>query len=177
MPGDLRAVAFASAFWAAREAAATTPGGRKVKAPGSVTAPADPAPPPDQVGTDKIAAKLNVSTEDVEAVFEINGDQLGIHVPASRLASSPREAIEQIVYLVAAGRQALGWEARTATPVIKAVCKERGKTNSNFGRFVDSLHGKGVTVGGAGHARTVGVNAVGFERAGEIVKELSSPGA
>jgi hypothetical protein len=180
IPEDLRAVAFASAFWAARESATPKPGEGK-GAPPQPALDADSgasavSTEPEHGGVEKIAAKLNVPSEDVEAVFDIRGNELGLNVPASRFASSPREAIEQIVYLIAAGRQALGLEARTTTPVIKVVCKDRGKTNSNFGRYVDDLHGKGVTVGGSGHARTIGVNAVGFERAGEIVKQLSGPG-
>lgn len=177
VPDDLRPVAFASAFWAARDHGLKSAGRRTpapAPSPGTVPDGFAPSAEPDSGSGDlkKIAEKLSVSVEDVEFVYELDGKDLGLLVPPSRLAPVLKDAVKQIIYLVAAGRQACGFDTKTSAQEVKEVCAERGKADTNFSRIVDELHGEGLIVGGSGRAKTVGVNGDGFERAGEIVKQL-----
>jgi hypothetical protein len=166
-------VAFASAFWGAREASLA---GARPPAPPLVDAPPQGGASPTQGlegdGLARIAAKLGVTEEDVEFVFGFEGDNLALQVPPSRLAPVLRDAVKQIIYLVTAGRQAAGLDTKTPAREIKTVCVERGKADTNFSRIVDQLHGEGLVVGGSGRGKTVRVNADGFERAGQIIKQL-----
>lgn len=173
IPDDLRPVAFASAFWGAREASGAGVG---PPAPPLVDAGPQSNASPNQdlegEGLGRIAAKLDVTDEDVEFAFGLEGEKLDLQVPPSRLAPVLRDAVKQIIYLVAAGRQAAGLDTKTPAREIKAVCVERGKADTNFSRIVDQLHGEGLVVGGSGQGKTVRVNADGFERAGQIIKQL-----
>lgn len=173
IPDDLRPVAFASAFWGAREASLA---GARPSAPPLVdAAPQGGASPTQNLegeGLGRIAEKLGVTEEDVEFVFGFEGDNLALQVPPSRLAPVLRDAVKQIIYLVAAGRQASGLDTKTPAREIKAVCVERGKADTNFSRIVDQLHGEGLVVGGSGQGKTIRVNADGFERAGQVIKQL-----
>ena len=173
IPDDLRPVAFASAFWGAREASLA---GVRPPAPPLVDAApqsgAGPARGLEGEGLGRIAAKLGVTAEDVEFVYGLEGNGLALQVPPSRLAPVLKDAVKQIIYLVAAGRQAGGFDTKTPAREIKAVCVERGKADTNFSRIVDQLHGEGLVVGGSGQGKTVRVNADGFERAGQIIKQL-----
>jgi hypothetical protein len=119
-----------------------------------------------------VATKLGASLEGVEFVYEIEAEKLALRFPPSRLAPVKKEAVKQIIYLVSAGRQAAGLDEKTPAKVIRALCAEMGKDDSNFSRLVDDLHGEGLIVGGSGQAKTIRVNADGFERAGRIVDEL-----
>lgn len=173
IPDDLRPAAFASAFWGAREAGLA--GVRSPALPLVNAAPqsgAGPTQDPGGEGIGRIAAKLGVTEEDVEFVFGFEGDKLALQVPPSRLAPVLKDAVRQIIYLVAAGQQALTPDTKTPAREIKAVCAERGKADTNFSRIVDQLHGEGLVVGGSGQGKTVRVNADGFERAGQIIKQL-----
>jgi hypothetical protein len=174
IPDDLRPVAFASAFWGARETAAPPRG----VVPGSIGVRGvqgiEPVEEAGKEGTGLrgIAAKLGASEADVEFVYELEDKKLNLRVPPSRLAPVLRDAMTQIIYLVAAGRQAADLDDKSASGDIKAVCVECGKVDSNFSRVLAALHGEGMIVGGSGRSRTVRVNADGFERAGKIIEQL-----
>jgi hypothetical protein len=177
IPDDLRPVAFASAFWGARDLGLPFEGDPSVAStplPGTTSHKGGSASSagPDSAGLSRLAQKLNVSEEDVEFVYEVDGSDLGLRVPPSRLAPVLKDAVKQIIYLVTAGRQAYGFEAKTSAGEIKRVCAERGKSDTNFSRIVDALHGEGLIVGGSGKSKTITANGDGFERAGEIVKQL-----
>jgi hypothetical protein len=171
IPDDLRPVAFASAFWAAREAGAPLAPASPLAGDGSaVDSISTPGLEGDGLG--RISAKLGVTQEDVEFVYELEGDKLALRVPPSRLAPVLKDAVKQIIYLVAAGRQAGGFDEKIPAREIKAVCVERGKADTNFSRIINQAHGEGLIIGGSGQAKTIRVNADGFERAGQIIKQL-----
>jgi hypothetical protein len=177
IPDDLRSVAFSSAFWGARDLSLTfgeDPPAASALSLGTTSHKGEIATSAgsDSPGLGRLVQKLNVSEEDVEFVYEINDSDLGLRVPPSRLAPVLKDAVKQIIYLVAAGRQAYGFETKTSTREIKRVCAERGKSDTNFSRIVDALHGEGLIVGGSGTSKTIAANGDGFERAGEIVKRL-----
>jgi hypothetical protein len=171
IPDELRPVAFASAFWALRESRSDGVGARTDAPMAREDAPFN-APRSKEDGVfEKVSRKLGLSNDEIAFVYEFDED-LTLCVPPSRLAPVLRAAVEQIVYLVAAGRQGGGLESKTSAQLIKDICAERGKSDSNFSRILKDLHGKGLVIGGSGRSKTVTVNAAGFERAGVIVKEI-----
>jgi hypothetical protein len=172
VPDELRPVAFVSAFWALRDGRAGGTAGAHTDAP--IEQRAETLRTPANTGggaLERLGQKLGLSNDEITFVYEFDED-LTLCVPPSRLAPVLRVAVEQIIYLVAAGRQGGGLEPKTSAQLIKDVCTERGRSDSNFSRTLKDLHGKGLVVGGSGRGKTVTVNAAGFERAGAIIKEI-----
>jgi hypothetical protein len=175
IPDDLRPVAFASAFWAARGVVGPPAVGETLPPTGQTPSSDDPNDPGDDL-IQKIAEKLKISVEDVEFAYEVDGDDVVLAVPPSRLHPTKKDAIEQIVYVLAAGRQATGIETETTSRLLKAACDECGREDSNFSRILGALHGEGLVIHGSGHARTAKVRRDGYERATLLIKQLRGQG-
>jgi len=175
IPDDLRAVAFASAFWVARAGLEPPPPTQAGPTPPGQTPPAEPVDP--NAGPEaKIANKLKISTDDVEFTYEINGEDVAFAVPPSHLASMKKDAIAQIAYVLSAGRQAAGIESETSGRLLKETCDDCARTDTNFSRILGALHGEGLIVRGAGQAATIKVNRDGYERAAATIKQLRGQG-
>ncbi|MDQ6775854.1 MAG: hypothetical protein M3071_06475 [Actinomycetota bacterium] len=176
VPEDLREVAFAKAFdHAAGAASAASP-----------TGPASAASPPATTGTGgdqaadragafaRIADKLAITTEQAAHVFDIDEDGVHLTVPHSAFDSKKRTAMQQVMRIVAAARQAIDLEEFTATRFLRAACEDRGVLDSgNFSSALAGIDGDGIRVKGAGSSREIKLNAKGYAVAGEIVKQLA----
>ncbi len=178
VPEELRAMAFEKAI----ELLAVQ-GGLSSAAP-----PAPPAPPPTDTGSgsgasggaaaadkplDKIAKKLQVTKTAVEKVFHIDGESLELSIGTSKLPARKLPGTKMIALLLAAGRQAGGWDAEwTAVSDIRAVCEAFGQLDgSNFAGTIREMDNV-FNFSGARRSRKVKVNRKGFEDAGALVREL-----
>ena len=168
IPDDLRRVAFAKAI---DLVASGVLAGERAALPGRV--------PPAVGGQDegplgRIARKLNLSTEQVEGVYHLDGESLGIGVATQRLASGVAPATKQLALLVAAGRQAGGFDADwTSSATIKAICQEFGRfDSSNFAKTIRSM-GNLLNFRGRGQELEVKVLRPGWDEAARLVESLT----
>lgn len=144
----------------------------------------DPAPPNHvesaKKGTEKsavslIAGKLGRPADRVGEVYFLDGEELGLGVSSSTLATSKTEATRQIAVLIAAGRQAAGLEESGWTPaaIIRAVCDHYGKFDTvNFGTTLKNMDDV-FQIKGSGQSREVRVKVPGYERAAALVDQLT----
>jgi len=94
----------------------------------------------DSIG--RIAAKLGVDRESAERVYDLEGDELKLVLPSSKLAGPKKTATEEIALLVVAGRQASGLdqEATNAEKVREAAEHYRKYDSPNFSRTIKDMH-------------------------------------
>lgn len=175
VPEDLREIAFAKAFDHAAGAsrAPSTPGAPSSvdsqSGGGSGTTPTDR-----DTAIARIAGKLAVTAEQAAEVFDVDQDGVHLTVPHAAFDSRKRTAMQQVMRVVAAARQAIELEEFTTTKVLRAACEDRGVLDSgNFASALAAIDGDGVRVKGAGTSREIKLNAKGYSVAGEIVKQLA----
>jgi hypothetical protein len=99
----------------------------------------------------KIAAKFHVDVQTVERFFEVDDDGVHLLMPTRSLSSKKQQAMQEVAYLVAAGRQAIGLEEFTGWKTIRDTCENRGVLDSsNFGLAMGRLDGEGLRIKGKG---------------------------
>ena len=126
----------------------------------------------------KIAAKFHVDVQTVERFFEVDDDGVHLLIPTRSLSSKKQQATQEVAYLVAAGRQAIGLEEFTGWKTIRDTCENRGvPDSSNFGLAMGKLDGDGLRIKGKGGCRELKINAAGYEKAGEIITRMAGEGA
>ncbi len=113
-----------------------------------------------------IASKIGISTEIAAEVYDAAGDRLEIIVPAARLDPTMSGGARQLALLVAAGRQAGGYDAEwTGAERIREVCRDFGRFDSaNFASSLRELSDAFV-FRGKGHRREVRVTRPGWDQA------------
>lgn len=164
VPEDLRVAAFEKAFEAVMGVTATV-------APKAET-PTPQASDGEGPSLGGIATRLGLEEELVQEVFYLDGEALGLALAASRLNKSKAPATQQIALLVAAGRQAGGWEEWTPIERIRDVVREYGRFDqANFASTVRRMGGV-FSFRGKGRGVEVRVTRPGFERAAGLVREL-----
>lgn len=122
-----------------------------------------------------IAGKLNLPTDRVGEVYFLDGEELGLSVSSSTLATSKTEATRQIAVLIAAGRQAAGLEESgwTGAATIRSVCDHYGKFDTvNFGTTLKNMDDV-FQIKGSGQNREVRVKVPGYERAAALIDQLT----
>ena len=123
----------------------------------------------------RIAQKLKADEETVSRVFNQNGDDLELVVAFGRLERTNTGATKQIATLVVAGRQAAGLEEWTSAAVVRGWCEQFKKLDSNnFASTLRQLENL-FTFRGSPQARFLKATAPGWERAGELVRQLGGP--
>jgi hypothetical protein len=171
---DLKAVAFEKAIeiLAAQE--------------GLLMSPPAPPPPPEETkplladkgdvgsGIDRIAAKLGVAPEPVHEIYVEAEGSLHLTVPSKKLDGTKSAGARQLTLLVAAGRQAGGFdEGWTHANEIRAVCKDYDKFDeNNFGGVLGGMDDV-FQIKGKGQSREVRMKNPGYEKAAELVTELT----
>jgi hypothetical protein len=169
VPDDLRVAAFEKTFDAlltpvvsgVRPAADSFPG-RQSPQPTGAAGPSLGA----------IASKLGLDAELVEEIYYVDGDNLGLAVAASRFDSKKAGATQEIALLLAAGRQAGGWDEWTPVSRVRDVCREYGRFDpANFATTVKRM---GSVFSFRGKAREVEVRVTrpGYEQAANLAREL-----
>jgi hypothetical protein len=160
---DLRAAAFMAAFW-----------GAGVGQPAPPAAP-EPAASSSGNNAEQIAGKLGIGPADVQLIYDLSGEEVGLLVPPNALPTSSRAAMREVIQLVAAGRQAVGLDDWTASELPRAVCAERGVLDTNnYAAVFRDIAGRGFSIRGSGGSREVRLNAAGFQTAGAVAQRLTT---
>lgn len=122
----------------------------------------------------KIADKLGVDLSRVEDVYFEDGEVLGIGVSSSKLKSGKKGGTEQLAVLLAAGRQAGGYDdGWTHSREIRDVCTHFGKFDvGNFGKTISGM-GDYFQIKGKAQQREVKVKVPGYEEAARLINELT----
>ncbi len=174
VPDDLRQVAFAKAF----DLIAGVP----VALPGSPPPALLVNPPAGGSGDGRgdaiggIATRLGITPLQAGQVFDVDGEGVHLTVSPSAFNAKKRFAMQEVIRVMSAARQALELEEFTPTSELRRVCEDRGVLDSgNFSSALSGLDGDGLRLRGSGAAREVKLNARGFEKAGEVAKRLAEP--
>jgi hypothetical protein len=167
VPDDLREVAFAKSieYLLPEKESSSPPGGR-------TTPPRNP--PPAGEGLAAIASKLDVQTDEAERVYELDGDTLHLVIGKKSLPTSKKASVQELAYLVAAGRQAAGLDETTTAETLRTVCEDFDVFDGNFAKSLTQVSGEGLRMSGPARDRAIKVNKAGYEKAGEIVKRLAA---
>lgn len=120
----------------------------------------------------KVAAKLDLTVEQVSTIYHLDGENLKIIIDHKRMPKSASQSTQHVAALLAAGRQALGLDENNATAydLIRLACKDYGCFNAkNFTSYVKLLGSKFIYTGtGANQALQLTYPAFGI--AGTIAK-------
>lgn len=167
VPKDLRVAAFNAAFY-----------GSTATPAGTAEAPKPPPPPPtspgqQEGGVEKIAAKLELDAEVVGRVYDVDEDGVHLTIKPNSLSPTKKFAQQEVTYLLAGGRQAVGLEEWTPTKTIIEATHDRGVHDTNVSKAVTALDGDGFRFRGTKGKREMKISAVGFSKAAEIVKRLT----
>lgn len=131
---------------------------------------------PDSEPLERIASALGLDIAIVGNVFDVNGSDLNLVFPSSRLDSGKAGGTRQVALLVAAARQALGWDEGnwSSVDLLKPAVTIFGKFDP--ANFATSIYGmQDVFVfRGTGIDREVRVTKPGMERAAELVREFAA---
>lgn len=135
----------------------------------SSAAPASPS----QSGSllDRLAARLRLDREAVDAVFTENGEEIAVTVPPDKLAKARSAGTREIALLVAAAGQATGDEP-TAGDEIRRVAEDYDRFDgpNNAATLADM---KGTfLIGGTSRARTYRLTKPGWAAATTLIARL-----
>jgi hypothetical protein len=169
VPDDLRVTAFEKSFDALLGA---------TEAKGVPAELEEPAPPARRTAPTagpslaSIASRLGVDGELVDEIFYEDGDFLALALAPSRFDPRKAAATQQIALLLAAGRQAGGWEEWTAVGVIREVCRDYGRFD--VANFATTIKRMGDVFNFRGRARQLEVRVTrpGYEQAADLVRAL-----
>jgi hypothetical protein len=168
VPKDLRVAAFNAAFYDSTAASASSaPAGHK-SPPASRPLSTDASG-----GVEKIAAKLELDSEVVSRVYDVDEDGVHLTIKPNSLSPTKKFAQQEVTYLLAAGRQAVGLEEWTPTKIVIEATHDRGVHDTNVSKAVTALEGDGFRFRGTKGKREMKISAVGFSKAAEIVKRFT----
>jgi hypothetical protein len=173
LPDPLREVAFGKAFDALAGMGTTSAPTHGDSTEAGATGTGDGAPVDETSLIGKIAAKLKVTEDQVESVYEERAGELHLAVAKSKLPDGKRPAMREIALLVAAGRQAAGMEEQTKTQTIREECVNAGVLAKNhFAEDVGAL-GDYVSYKSVGSNRELRVIRPGYDEAAKRVRRIS----
>jgi hypothetical protein len=165
VPEDLRATAFEKAF-EALIGVGQSAAGPISREPAAHLATAEG---PSLAG---IASRLGLDQALAEEVFYVDGDTLGLALAPSKFSPKKAAATQDIALLLAAGRQAGGWDEWTQVGHIRAACRDYGRFDAaNFATTVRRMANV-FSFRGKGRQLEVRVTRPGFEQAANLAREL-----
>jgi hypothetical protein len=128
-------------------------------------------------GMARVAERLDIDVEAIAEVFDDANGELQIIVAPSKMPSNKSGATKLLALLVAAGRQAGGYdEGWTPSAVIRDVCRDYGKLDSaNFATALAGMKDE-FSFRGKGQGREVKVTRPGFELAARHIRRLTGVG-
>jgi hypothetical protein len=167
-PADLRAAALGPVIKLVASQAPGAPDRALVpyQAPGptTVVAAGDPVV--------RLATKLGVPRDAVEAVYTNDGNQLDISVHPARLPRSKSTGTKAIALLVTALRQASGEEEFTPVDEIRRVAQDFDRYDGpNFASAIGELRGS-FLVKGSARQRQLKLTRPGWQQAADLVRDL-----
>jgi hypothetical protein len=122
---------------------------------------------------DTVAAKLGIDVATIKDVFHADDEAPGLTISSSQLDDSKAKATRQIALLIAAARQAGGWDVEwTNQSDIRAVCDHYNRADGkNFATTIGSMKNE-FGFKGSGPSRQVRLKQTGWEEAVKVVKQL-----
>jgi len=171
VPDDLKSVAFEKAvdLLAGPVAPAAPSAAASAAAPAAAATSAAMAAAGSAI--DRLAARLRLPGEVIEAVYTENGDELEITVPPDRLAKSKSAGAREIALLVAAARQSGSDEATTMDQIRRVVEDYDRYDQPNFAAALAPMKGT-FLVSGPSRARTFKLTKPGWTAAAALVGRL-----
>lgn len=175
VPSELREVAFAKVFDLLSGGPTAPLAPRDQRAPDKAVTGTRSSDVASDDWLARIAARVNLSTDQVESVYFLDRDKLELVVAPGRFETAKTRGTEQIALLVAAGRQAAGLdEDWTSVDPIREQCEHFKRYDaSNFAATIKAMHDI-FTVRGAGRDRKVRMTAPAWHRAAELVQSLAA---
>jgi hypothetical protein len=168
VPDDLRATAFEKSFDALLGAGTADEQETRRETPTPRVMPS-----PDGPSLDAIAVGLGLELALVEEMYYADGDSLSLTVASSKFDPRKAGATQQIALLLAAGRQAGGWDQWTEVGHIRDACREYGRFDvANFATTVKRM-GDVFSFRGRARQLEVRVTRPGFEKAAALARDLS----
>lgn len=168
VPDDLRVAAFEKAFDAMMQAS----GLQAAPAPSKGVAQREAAEL-EGPSLRAIATRLDLDPELVEELYYADGDSLGLALASSRLHPKKAAATQEIALLVAAGRQAGGWDEWTPAGRIRDVARDYGRYDqANFASTIKRM-GDVFSFRGRGRDLDVRLTRPGYERAAALAREVA----
>jgi hypothetical protein len=132
----------------------------------------------DEVGGDnrqsKIAKRLGVDASKLAYVYDLADDGVSLIVQTSKLPGTKSQATKEIGLLVAAARQAGGYDAdSTPSQTIKTAVSDMGKLDeANYAGHL-STQKSWFAMKGTGASREFKVTQPGYEEAAKIVNRIA----
>lgn len=174
VPDDLRSLAFEKAYEALTGTGTVTSPQQAPASGGEVGGGPLSQSPSNEL--ERLATKLRVGRHLVERVLDFDDDGVHIAVPRSRLAKQKSSAIQEVATLIVSARQAAGVEEWTPQSLVRHETELLGVDDrSNFATHIRNIDG--IRVRGSGRTGELKMNAVGFEAAAELIKQLSQEGS
>jgi hypothetical protein len=169
VPEDLRVMAFEKSLEALMSAAGLDTSAPERRLASGSTEVAVPANGP---SLSAIAARLNLDVDLVSELYYVDGDSLNLALAASKLDPKKAAGTQQIAILIAAGRQAGGWDEWTPVARIRAVCRDYGRFDeANFSSTIKRM-GDVFSFRGRPRQLEVRLTRPGYERAADLAREL-----
>lgn len=121
-----------------------------------------------------MAAKLDLPADTLGEVFHVEGEELTIVLARSKFEETRTGATRQLALLIAAGRQAGGWDEQwTATSVIREVVDDFGRLDSaNFASTIREMQ-EVFSFSGNRQSLRVKVRRHGYDEATTLVRSLA----
>ena len=168
IPDDLRSIAFGKAI-------DLIAGPRKLADGPSIDAASQGREASDQPGDgtlDLIAKKLELDLAVVDQVFDVVEGEVHVVVHPGKLHNSKKRGTEQVALLVAAGRQAAGFDDVTLWDTIRAVAEDFKRYDPpNFAKTINGMSDE-FTQRQSGKSRAVKVSRPGWAAAKQLVNAL-----
>jgi hypothetical protein len=169
VPEDLRVPAFERAFSLIVGATGLTAAVEQPPAPTAEGTPGAGVGDP----LHALAARLGLDLATIADVYYVDGDELGLSMAPSRFDSRKAGGTKQISLLVAAGRQGGGWEEWTPVRAIRETVRDYGRFDqANFATTIKNM-GHAFNLRGRGQQAEVRVTRPGFEKAAQLIRELT----
>lgn len=171
VPQELRSLAFERAIDLLSRSSATPPAAPGGQHSGTETdaLQSHPAESP----LNRVAARLRLQRDAIEAVYTENGAEVEVSVPTDRLSAKKSTATREIAVLVAAARQANGEEYTPSEP-IRVVAQDYDRFDGpNFASALNEMKGTFLAAG-TPRNRTLKLTKPGWKAATDLVTRLAN---
>jgi hypothetical protein len=128
---------------------------------------------PEASGLARLAARVKVSETALADVFEINGDNVSLHVASTRIDSARSRATREIALLIAAARQASGADdSWTAVSHVRDALQQYNRYDtSNFSTYLRGA-ADAFNFRGKGTSLEIRLTKPGWEMAATLIVSL-----
>jgi hypothetical protein len=173
IPDDLRVAAFEKGFEALIGHDVSS---GSVQTEESVGRPPVSPVPTNAASVAAIADRLGIEQWLAEEIYEVEDNGPGLIIAPSKFNPKKAAATQEIALLLAAGRQASGWEEWTSVAPIRNAARDYAKFDP--ANFATTIRRMGDVFSFRGKARQLEVRVTrpGYEQASRLARELTGAG-